>query len=234
MRNPLYPFEQITNHFYNFSRCLVITLKNNPEKYMEDIFLEEIDNTKKEEYIKYVNQNYEIHVVPMLVVRSIVQYYQKYIFFSVTEDDMLLFDFKLIDYEDKPMSYYLNELVTFFPNHNWEWFYKQIQPFILDGLKELCNYVNTCTCDLVTMIQSNEMVTALYNIKNSRDVLHWTDIYKCQINITNQWISRDMKFSDAKEISCGKQKEMEDKIRTNKKYEERDPDFRRLKKNCES
>ena len=211
MRNPLYPFEQITNSFYNYSRCLVITLKKNPEKFMEDIFLEEIDDSKKDEYLKYINEHYEIHVVPMWVVRSVIKYYEKYIFFSVTEDDMIPFEFKAVDLENNQMSYNLTELVTLFPNHEWKWFYAQIELFIIDGLKELCNFVNTYKDDLVTMIQSNEMVTALFNIKKSRDVLHWTDIYKCQINITTQWINRDMKFSDAKEISCGKQKEMEDK-----------------------
>ena len=211
MRNPLYPFEQITNSFYNYSRCLVITLKKNPEKFMEDIFLEEIDDSKKDEYLKYINEHYEIHVVPMWVVRSVIKYYEKYIFFSVTEDDIIPFEFKAVDLENNQMSYNLTELVTLFPNHEWKWFYAQIELFIIDGLKELCNFVNTYKDDLVTMIQSNEMVTALFNIKKSRDVLHWTDIYKCQINITSQWISRDMKFSDAKEISCGKQKEMEDK-----------------------
>ena len=132
MRNPLYPFEQITNSFYNYSRCLVITLKKNPEKFMEDIFLEEIDDSKKDEYLKYINEHYEIHVVPMWVVRSVIKYYEKYIFFSVTEDDMIPFEFKAVDLENNQMSYNLTELVTLFPNHEWKWFYAQIELFIID------------------------------------------------------------------------------------------------------
>jgi hypothetical protein len=37
MKNPLYPFDIITDTLNNYSRCLVITLEKDPEM---DIFLE--------------------------------------------------------------------------------------------------------------------------------------------------------------------------------------------------
>jgi len=216
MKNPLYPFDIITDTLSNYSRCLVITLEKDPEM---DIFLENFNNAS---YFTNIRNNYSIKAVPLWIIKSIQNYKNEYIIFDVSEDNLLKFNFMVKDINNNIVSYNLNEAVILIPNHNWAWFYEYIKPCVIDGIKDIFVYLHSAMTNEDNNIQSynnniqdilnnNDTLKCLDNIELGKDVMHWKDIFKCQLNITPQWLSRDIKFSDAKEININIRKQMEDK-----------------------
>jgi len=208
MKNPLYPTKPIPNDLLkNYNRCLVITL----DKYsVFDIFNKEITS---DTYYDDIINNYNIKSIPMWIIKLINQQIN-FIIFEISEDDLLKFNFNLTNMNEEKISYNLTEAVLLIPNHTWSWIYNYIEPYVKDGLNDMYKYlINTDFINTPIMeTLSSQMYIKIYNdINSSLDVTYWKNISKCRINITSSWLSRDINFSDAKEINSIKQQEMNDK-----------------------
>jgi hypothetical protein len=198
MKNPLFPTNLIDKlTIKNYNKCLVITQEHT------NIFISEIfDENISESYFYKIKNNYNIHEIPMWMVRLIPMYYNKFVLFTIEEDSLLKFNFQ----PDEPIIYNLENACILIPNHTWSWFSELIEPYIKDGIKDMYNHVfNT------DIIDENIQKNLISNIESSYDVKYWTDINKCRINITDAWLLRDINFSDAKEINISQQKLMDEK-----------------------
>jgi hypothetical protein len=208
MKNPLYPSNIITDTLSNYSRCLVITLEKDPQF---DIFLETVENIN---YYNNIKNNYCIKAIPLWMIKSITNYRNEFIIFDISEDDLLKFNFEVKDINNNIVSYNLNEAIILLPDHNWSWFFEQIEPCIRDGIKDIFVYLHSAIINentIQNVLNNNTTLKYLNNIEYGRDVMHWKDIYKCQLNITPQWLNRDINFSDAKDININTRKQMEDR-----------------------
>jgi len=141
----------------------------------------------------------------------IPKYQDQFIFFDIKEDDLLMFNFNGKNLENELIVYNLNEAIVLLPNRSWNWFYNQIDIFIRDGIKDMYLYLTDYTQLLSNKLLLPNIKELQDRIKTSKDVLYWSDINKCQLNITSHWLQRDIKFSDAKEINVNIQQELENK-----------------------
>jgi hypothetical protein len=203
MKNPLYPFTIVNDNLTNYNRCLVITLEKIHEP---SIFSKDISSY---EYFENINQNYKMTSIPIHVIKMITNFQNNFILFDVKEDDLLLFKFDGKTLENESIVYNLNEAILLLPNHNWEWFYDKIEMFIKDGIKDMNTYLFDYKDSLSQKINSDKFNDLMFHIRTSKDVLYWSNINKCQLNITSDWLKRDINFSDAKEINISLQKELE-------------------------
>ena len=205
MKNPLYPYTIVNDNLNNYNRCLVITLEKIHEP---SIFSKDISSPN---YYENITQNYIITSIPMYVIKMIANFQHNFILFDVTEDDLLLFNFDGKNLENESIVYNLNEAILLLPNHNWNWFYEKIDMFIKDGIKDMNTFLSEYDDLFINKLNSVKCQELIECIRTSKDVLYWSDINKCQLNITSQWLQRDINLSDAKEISVNLQKELENK-----------------------
>ena len=192
MKNPLYPTTIVNDEtIKNFKQCVVITLE---KTHVASIFDKEIDA------IDQIKENYKLEMIPMWIIKSIPDYRKKFLIFEVAEDDLLKLKFDDIVYN-------LVNACIVIPNHNWFWFSQFIEPFIKDGIHSLYKYVMNRNLAMISIPFQN----LISEIKDSYDVKYWSDINKCQINITTPWLLRDINFNDAKEINITLRKQMDEK-----------------------
>ena len=205
MRNPLYPNKIITDDLLKcFNRCIVITLENNPISNIFD------KNITSDTYYKDIENNYKVRSIPMWIM-NLINKKINYIIFELSEDELLNFNFNITDINDNKICYHLSEAIMLIPNHNWSWIFNYIEPYIKDGLNNMCKYLLNSNESLSQLLNNSRYIELFNDIGSSLDVKYWKDIQKCRINITSSWLSRDINFSDAKEINISKQKEMNDK-----------------------
>jgi hypothetical protein len=196
MKNPLYPSTIITKEtINNYNRCLVITLESNP---IDEIFDENVNDT----FYTKIKDNYKITSIPMWIIKHLE--YHKFIVFEIVEDDILKFKFAGVDLNNEEIMYNLSNACILIPNHPWVWFYKFIEVYVLDGFKNMYSYLMN---DLYAPLDI-PFDKLLDEIKKSMDVKYWSNINKCQINITTPWLLRDINFNDAKEINIDTQQNM--------------------------
>jgi len=201
MKNPLYPSNLITyENIHNYNKCLVITLDKtpNPNIFDKDV---EID------FFSNVNVNYKLTSVPMWMIKNIPEFKFKFVMFTISEDDLLKFQFNGTDINDEIINYNLSNACILIPNHNWYWFSEFIEYFIKDGIKELYKYVMD---DKYAMLDI-PFQHLMKDLSNNYDVCYWRNINKCQINITTPWLLRDINFSDAKEINVNTRTQLNNK-----------------------
>ena len=205
MRNPLYPSNIIDNNLLkSYNRCIIITLENTP---INNIFDKDITSHT---YYKDIENNYKVFCIPMWIINTINQKIN-YPIFQISEDDLLNFNFNITDLNNNKITYNLSEAVILIPNHNQSWIFNYIEPYIKDGLNSMCKYILNSDESLSQLLNNSRYLVLFNDIESSLDVKYWKDINKCRINITSSWLSRDINFSDAKEININKQKEMNDK-----------------------
>jgi hypothetical protein len=205
MRNPLYPSNIIDeNSLRSYNRCIVITLEHTP---IHDIFNKDITS---DTYYKDIKNNYNVKSIPMWIIK-LINSKINFIICNVSEDELLNFNFNITDINDNKISYNLSEAVILIPNHNWNWIFNYIEPYIKDGLYSMYKYLINTDEKLSQLFSNPTYNKLILDIESSLDVKYWKDINKCRINITSSWLSRDINFSDAKEININKQNEMNNK-----------------------
>jgi len=204
MKNPLFPLNIVNASDYEkYSRCLVITLEKIPNS---NIFSKNIDTI--ETFYQDIQENYQLISIPMYMIKSIPNV-SDFIIFEVNEDDLLPFNFNGKTLKDELVVYNLTEAVILIPNHSYEWFYPNIEIYIKDGINDmykLLKDINSTTIDNVDIV--DQIAINKNKIETSKDVGYWNDINKCQINITTNWLQRDINFSDAKEFNVILQNEL--------------------------
>jgi len=181
-----------------------MTLENNS---VFDIFNKDILTSS---YFDDVKNNYSLKCIPMWIIK-IMNQTKKFIMYDVKEDDLLKFNFDVINLENEKIVYNLSEALILIPNHNWNWFFEFIEPYVKDGIHDMCNHIMSNKLSFSEMFIENIYTVLKDKIKTSRDVMYWSDIKKCRINITTQWLMRDINFSDAKEITITQQNIMNNK-----------------------
>ena len=135
MKNPLYPYNIINDEIIiNYNRCIIITLENHS---VFDIFNKDILTSS---YFDDIKNNYSLKCIPMWIIKIINQT-KKYIMYDVKEDDLLKFNFNVVDMQNEKIVYNLSEAIILIPNHNWNWFYEFIEPYVKDGLNDMGNYI---------------------------------------------------------------------------------------------
>lgn len=205
MKNPLYPYNIINDEtINNYNRCIIMTLENHS---IFDIFNKDILTSS---YFDDVKNNYSLKSIPMWIIK-IMNQTKKFIMYEVKEDDLLKFNFDVINVENEKIVYNLSEALILIPNHNWNWFFEFIEPYVKDGINDMCNYIMSSKLSFSEMFSQNIYSVLKDKIVTSRDVRYWSDINKCRINITTQWLMRDINFSDAKEITITQQNSMNNK-----------------------
>lgn len=205
MKNPLYPYNIINDEtINNYNRCIVMTLE---KQSIFEIFNKDILTSS---YFDDVKNNYSLKCIPMWIIK-IMNQTKKFIMYDVKEDDLLKFNFDIFNMQNEKIVYNLSEALILIPNHNWNWVFEFIEPYVQDGIYDMCNYIMSSKLSFLEMFTQNIYKILKDKIKTSRDVKYWSDISKCRINITTQWLMRDINFSDAKEITITQQNNMNNK-----------------------
>lgn len=205
MKNPLYPYNIINDEtINNYNRCIIMTLENN---LVYDIFDKDILTSSYFDDVKY---NYSLKSIPMWIIK-IMNQTKKFIIYDIKEDDLLKFNFDVINMQNEKIVYNLSEAIILIPTRNWNWFFEFIEPYVKDGINDMCNYIMSSNLSFSEMFSQNMYSVLKDKIITSRDVKYWSDINKCRINITTQWLMRDINFSDAKEITITQQNSMNNK-----------------------